>query len=121
MNADILIVGAFPFIFVLVSIIIEALMLFQLKWTNLKDSFRDSVLANLASTIVIALLSPLILGVGNVFLALLVALSVASLVEGLVFLGLRRRPAVPSFRAALLANLSSFVFAYSYVFTFILI
>ncbi|MFV9506381.1 MAG: hypothetical protein AB4911_17660 [Oscillochloridaceae bacterium umkhey_bin13] len=121
MDASILVAGTFPFVFILVSIIIDALMLFQLKWANLQGSFRDSAIANLISAVVIALVSPLILSVGNVFLALLVAFLVAWVADGFALILLRRRTASASYLAALVINFTSFIFAYAYVFTFILI
>ncbi len=119
--STILLAGTFPFVFLVVSIIIDALMLFQLKWAKLRGAFRDSAVANLVSFIVMALLSQLIFQVENVFLALLVLLGVAWVVEGFVLMLLRKRSASASYLAALVANFTAFIFAYAYVFTFILI
>lgn len=121
MDSSILIAGTFPFVFLVVSVVIDALMLFQLKWAKLRGAFRDSAVANLVSAVVLALLAQLILAAGNVFLSLLAALAVAWVVEGFVLMLLRRRPAAASYLAALVANFSAFIFAYAYVFTFVLI
>lgn len=119
--SSILVEGTFPLVFLAVSIVIDALMLFQLKWAQLQGSFRDSAVANLVSAVVTALLIQLILAAGNVFLALLAALLVAWIVEGFVLMLLRKRTASASYLAALVANFSAFIFAYAYVFTFLLI
>jgi hypothetical protein len=121
MTSGILIEGTFPYVFVLVSIVIDALVLKQIKWAKLQGAFRDSAVVNLISALVIALVSPLIIALGNVFLALLVALIVAWIVEGFVLMLLRKRPASASYLAALVANFAAFIFAYAYVFSFLLI
>jgi hypothetical protein len=77
--------------------------------------------ANLVSAAVIALLSQLLFQVQNVFLALLLLLGVAWLVEGFALMLLRKRTASQSYLAALVANFSAFIFAYAYVFTFLII
>ncbi len=120
-DAGILVAGTFPLVFFVVSIVIDALMLFQLKWAKLPGAFRDSAIANLASVVVLALLIQLILAIGNVFLALLAALAVAWAVEGFVLMLLRKRTPSASYLAALVANFSAFIFAYAYVFSFMLI
>lgn len=119
--STILIEGTFPLVFLAVSVLIEALMLFQLKWAKLPGAFRDSAVANLVSAVVIALLIQLILGVGNVFLSLVAILLVAWAVEGFVLMLLRKRPPAASYLAALVVNFTSVIFAYAYVFTFLLI
>ncbi len=119
--SSLLLAGTFPLVFLIVSIIIDALMLFQLKWADLRGAFRDSAVTNLVSALVIALLSQLLFQVENIFLALLLLLGVAWLVEGFVLMLLRKRTASRSYLAALVANFSSFIFAYAYVFTFLLI
>jgi hypothetical protein len=119
--SSLLLAGTFPFVFLAVSIIIDALMLFQLKWAKLRGAFRDSAVANLVSAAVIALLSQLLFQVENIFLALLLLLGVAWLVEGFALMLLRKRTASQSYLAALVANFSSFIFAYAYVFTFLVI
>ncbi|GAB4439663.1 MAG: hypothetical protein OHK0015_34770 [Chloroflexi bacterium OHK40] len=119
--SSLLVAGTFPLVFLLVSVIIDALMLFQLKWAKLGGSFRDSAIANLVSAVVIALLSMLLLQIQNIFLALLAVLAVAWIVEGFVLMLLRKRKAAPSYLAALVANFSAFIFAYAYVLTFLLI
>jgi hypothetical protein len=119
--SSLLLAGTFPLVFLIVSIIIDALMLFQLKWAKLQGAFRDSAAANLVSAAVIALLAQLLLQVENVFLALLLMLLVAWLVEGFVLMLLRKRSASQSYLAALVANFSAFIFAYAYVFTFLVI
>jgi uncharacterized membrane protein len=111
--SSLLLAGTFPLVFLIVSIIIDALMLFQLKWAKLRGAFRDSAAANLVSAAVIALLAQLLLQVENVFLAWLV--------EGFVLMLLRKRSASQSYLAALVANFSAFIFAYAYVFTFLVI
>ncbi len=119
--STLLMAGTFPLVFLVVSIVIDALMMFQLKWGPLRGSFRDSAIANLVSAVVIALTSQLIFQVENVFLALLLVLGVAWLVEGFVLMLLRKRTASQSYLVALVANFSAFIFAYAYVFTFIVI
>ncbi len=120
-DPGILLAGTFPLVFLVVSIVIDALMLFQLKWAKLQGSFRDAAVANLASAVVLALLVQLVMATGNVFLALLTALLISWVVEGFVLMLLRKRKAAASYLVALVANFSSFIFAYAYVFTFILI
>lgn len=120
LDTSLLAAGTFPYIFLLVSIIIDALMLFQVKWSRLAGCFRDSALINLASALVIALVSPLILNIPNIFLALLALMIIAWIVEGFVLVLLRRRTFSQSYLAALAANFTSFVFAYVYVLTFAL-
>ncbi len=120
LDTSLLAAGTFPYVFLLVSIVIDGLMLFQMKWTKLAGCFRDSALANLASAVVIALVSPLILSISSIFLALLAALIVAWIVEGFVLVLLRRRTFSQSYLAALAANFTAFVFAYVYVVTFAL-
>ncbi len=120
-DAGILVAGTFPLVFLVVSVIIDALMLFQIKWNDLKGTFRDAAVANLASFVVLALLSQLVLSLPSVFLALLAALVIAWVVEGFVLMLLRKRTASASYLAALVANFTSFIFAYAYIFTFMLI
>lgn len=119
--STILLAGTFPLVFLVVAIVIDALMLFQLKWAKLQGCFRDSAVANVVSWVVIALLSQLIFQVQNVFLALLAVLLVAWVVEGFVLMLLRKRTASASYLVALLANFTAIIFAYAYVFTFLLI
>jgi hypothetical protein len=119
--STILLAGTFPLVFLVVSVVIDALILFQTKWARLPGCFRDSVVANLVSAVVIALLAQLIFQVQNVFLALLVVLIVAWAVEGFVLMLLRKRSASSAYLAALVANFSAFIFAYAYVFTFLVI
>lgn len=119
--STLLLAGTFPLVFLLVSIVIDALMLFQLKWAKLQGSFRDSAVANLVSVVVMALLVQLIFQIENVFLALLALLAVAWAVEGFVLMLLRKRNASSAYLAALVANFTAFIFAYAYVFTFLLI
>jgi hypothetical protein len=121
MDSSILIAGTFPLVFTAVSVVIDALMLFQLKWAPLGGAFRDSAVANLVSLVVMALLIQLILAPGNVFLSVLVALAISWAVEGFVLMLLRRRRASASYLAALAANFTAFIFAYTYVLTFLLI
>jgi hypothetical protein len=121
MDSTILQLGTFPFVFLAVSIVIDALMLFQLKWARLQGAFRDSAVANLASAVVMAMLSQLVLQITNVFLALLGFLAVAWVVEGFVLMLLRKRTASAAYLAALIANFTAFIFAYAYVFTFLLL
>lgn len=113
--------GTFPLVFFAVSIVIDALMLFQLKWSKLGGSFRDSAVANVVSAVITVLLAPLIFQIENVFLALLALLGVAWVVEGFVLMLLRKRSASASYLVALAANFSAFIFAYAYVFTFVVI
>ncbi len=120
LDTSLLAAGTFPFVFLVVSIIIDALMLFQTKWTTLKGCFRDSLIANLISAVVLVLLSQLILSVPNIFLALLLALLIAWIVEGFVLVLLRQTTFSRGYLAALLANFSAFIFAYAYVLTFAL-
>lgn len=119
--STLLLAGTFPLVFLVVSTIIDALMLFQLKWADLKGSFRDAAVANVTSWLVLALLSQLIFQLENVFLALLAVLGVAWLVEGFVLMLLRKRTASAAYLAALVANFTAIIFAYAYVFTFLLI
>lgn len=119
--STLLLAGTFPLVFVVVSIVIDALMLFQLKWAKLQGSFRDSAVANIVSTIVMALLAQLIFQIENVFLVLLALLGVAWVVEGFVLMLLRKRSPSGAYLAALLANFTAFIFAYAYVFTFLMI
>jgi hypothetical protein len=119
--SSILLAGTFPLVFLVVSIIIDALMLFQLKWSKLRGSFRDSAVANLASFVVMALLTQLIFQIENVFLALLALLGVAWVVEGFVLMLLRKRTASSAYLAALVMNFTAFIFSYAYVFSFLLI
>lgn len=121
MDSTILQLGTFPLVFLAVSIVIDALMLFQLKWAKLRGAFRDSAVANLVSGLVMAMLSQLVLQISNVFLALLAFLVIAWLVEGFVLMLLRKRAASAAYLAALVANFTAFIFAYAYVFTFLLI
>ncbi|MCS6879831.1 MAG: hypothetical protein RMK84_12515 [Oscillochloridaceae bacterium] len=120
LDTSLLAAGTFPFVFLVVSIIIDALILFQTRWADLKGSFRDSLIANLISAVVIVLLSRLILSVPNIFLALLLALLIAWIAEGFVLALLRRTTFSRGYLAALVANFSAFIFAYAYVATFAL-
>lgn len=115
LDTSLLAAGTFPYVFLVVSIIIDALILFQMKWTRLPGCFRDSAVANLGSAVVIALVSLLILSIPNIFLALLATLVVAWIVEGFVLVLLRRRTFSQSYLVALAANFSAFIFAYVYV------
>jgi hypothetical protein len=121
MDSTILQLGTFPLVFLVVSIIIDGLMLFQLKWSKLRGSFRDSAVANLISGLVIVLLSQLIFQIENVFLALLAVLAVAWIVEGFVLMLLRQRAPSSAYLVALVTNFTAFIFAYAYVFTFLLL
>lgn len=117
LDTSLLAAGTFPFVFLVVSIIIDGLILFQIKWADLRGSFRDSLGVNLVAAVVLVLLSQLILSIPNIFLALLAALLIAWAVEGFVLALLRRRTFSRGYLAALMANFSSFVFAYVYVLT----
>jgi hypothetical protein len=119
MSSTILQLGTFPLVFLVVSIVIDALMLFQLKWAKLQGAFRDSAVANVVSFVVIVLLSQLIFQIENVFLALLALLAVAWVVEGFALMLLRKRTASASYLVALLANFTAFIFAFAYVATFL--
>lgn len=119
--STLLLAGTFPLVFLVVSIIIDALMLFQLKWSQLRGCFRDAAAANLVSFVVIALLAQLIFQIANVFLVLLAVLAIAWIVEGFVLMLLRRRSASGAYLAALVANFTAIIFAYAYVFTFLVI
>lgn len=121
MSSGLLLVGYFPLIFLVVAILMEATVFFQLKWESFKQSLRDAALANLASALVILLLSQLLLGLGNVFATLLGAMVVSVLVEGFVLFMLRQRSLKVSYRAALLGNAAAFLFAYFYMFSFLAI
>jgi hypothetical protein len=121
MPSSFLIAGGLPLIFLAIATLIETLVLFLLKWAPLPGAFRDAVVANLVSTVVLALVSQLVLGLGNIFLVLLAALLIACAVEGLVLMLLRRRTVLASYQAALSANCAAFLFAYAFVFSFLVI
>ncbi len=100
--------------------VIEALMFFQLRWAKLGGSFRDAAVINLVSAVVLALFGQLLAVITNPFVLLGTACVISILVEGFILLLLRKRTSSQSYLAALVSNVTSYIFVMAYVLTFLL-
>jgi sterol desaturase/sphingolipid hydroxylase (fatty acid hydroxylase superfamily) len=93
-----------------IVVLLEALTMVQLQWDQPLLALRDSALVNIASTLAIWLLSGILFGFGSILIVLIVALVLSILIEGGVLLLLRRRPGPPTWLAALIMNIVSYIF-----------
>jgi hypothetical protein len=115
-----LLAGGAPIVLWAGMTVIEALMFFQLRWAKLAGSFRDAAVINLGSAVVLALLWQLLSALTNIFILVGVACVISILVEGFVLLLLRKRTGAQSYLAALVSNVTSYIFVLAYVLTFLL-
>jgi hypothetical protein len=100
--------------------VIEALMFFQLRWAKLGGSFRDALAVNLGSAVVLVLLWQLLSMMTNIFLLLGAACVISIIVEGFILILLRKRTSSQSYLAALVSNVTSYIFVLAYVLTFLI-
>ncbi len=120
----------FPFVEILLSplgvglavlmLLIEWQALVQIKWQPLFRALGDVVLASAISTLVIFLLGQLLLALENPLLVIIAAFGLAVLVEGFVFMLIRKRKAAASYMAALIANTVSFIFLLIFYLSFLM-
>ncbi|WP_298816805.1 hypothetical protein [Chloroflexus sp.] len=103
----------------ILMLLIEWQSLVQIKWQPLFRSLGDAAAASAISSIVIALLSQLLLGLENPLFVIVAAFAVAVLVEGFVFMLIRKRKAAASYMAALVANAVSFIFLLIFYLSFL--
>lgn len=103
-----------------IGAVIEALILYQTKWSSLSGSFRDAAAINLASAVLLLLLGQLLNQIGNVMLLVAAAWLISIAAEGFVLMLLRRRPPANSYLASLIINTSSYIFVLLYVLSFLL-
>ncbi|MEF3273793.1 MAG: hypothetical protein K6356_05225 [Chloroflexus sp.] len=94
----------------ILMLLVEWQALVQIKWQPLFRALGDAAVASVVSSIVIALLNQLLLSLENPLFVIVAAFVVAVLVEGFVFMLIRRRKAAASYMAALIANAVSFIF-----------
>lgn len=94
----------------ILMLLVEWQALVQIKWQPLFRALGDAAAASVVSSIVIALLNQLLLSLENPLFVIVAAFVVAVLVEGFVFMLIRRRKAAASYMAALIANAVSFIF-----------
>jgi len=93
-----------------IVVLLEALAMVQLQWDQPLLALRDSAVANVASITVLWLLSGVLFGFGSILIVLLVALVLSILIEGGTLQLLRRRPGPPTWLAALIMNIVSYIF-----------
>ena len=91
----------------LVITLIEAMVLFWLKWNRFWRSFLSALLMNIASTILGLFVAIPMLTFG--FVGVLAAFVVSVFVEGVVLILMKRGGPKQNWIAALLANLASYV------------
>lgn len=115
-----LLAGGAPIVLWAGMTVIEALMFFQLRWAKLGGSFRDAAIINLGSAVVLALLWQLLAAITNIFLLVAAACVISILVEGFILILLRKRTSSQSYLAALVGNVTSYIFVLAYVLTFLL-
>jgi hypothetical protein len=94
----------------ILMLLLEWLTLVQIKWQPLFRALGDAAIASTVSSVVIGLLSQLILSLENPLVVIAAAFALAVLVEGFVFMLIRKRKASACYLAALLANTVSFIF-----------
>ena len=96
-------------IFSTIVLILEAVVLWLLKWGTFNRSLLSSFLMNLASTIVgILAVGSLLSGLINNFLAFVLALLLSILIEGGVLMLMKRGARRENWRAAVVANVTSY-------------
>lgn len=101
-------------------IVIEALILLRFSWAKLKICFRDSLIVNIVSAILLLLLSQLFLQIPNVLLQVAAAYLLAIVAEGFVLILITRRTAARCYLASLVINTAGFIFLLVYILSFAL-
>jgi uncharacterized membrane protein YozB (DUF420 family) len=94
----------------ILMLLLEWLTLVQIKWQPLFRALGDAAIASTVSSVVIGLLGQLILSLENPLVVIVAAFALAVVVEGFVFMLIRKRRAAACYMAALLANVVSFIF-----------
>ncbi|NJM07159.1 hypothetical protein HC891_14705 [Candidatus Gracilibacteria bacterium] len=93
-----------------IVVLLEALAMVQLQWDQPLLALRDSAVVNSASTLVVYVLSGWLFGFGSILILLLIALILSILIEGGTLQLLRRRAGPPTWLAALIMNIVSYIF-----------
>lgn len=96
-------------VFSTIVLVLEAVVLWLLKWDAFGRSLLSSFLMNLASTIVgVLAVGSLLSGWINNFLAFVLALLLSILIEGGVLMLMKRGTRRENWRAAVVANIASY-------------
>ena len=96
-------------VFSAIVFVIEAVVLWLLKWGTFGRSLLSSFLMNLASTIVgILAIGLSVTGLSNNFLGFVIALLLSVLIEGGVLMLMKRGATRENWRAASIANVVSY-------------
>ena len=96
-------------VFSMIVFVLEAVVLWLLKWDTFGRSLLSSFLMNLASTILGVLLIGLLLtGLLNGFLSFVLAFGLSVVIEGIVLMMIKRDLARENSRVVTIANIASY-------------